>query len=155
GAVHDATRNSVGGAVSQTFSGYSEVDLGQGLFTYPGDTWGGELLWPRGLGRSVYSEVPASVAASLVGLDFLSFRMGEVADGSANPPKGNATIAVRLIDAAGHSAAVRVMRFAKLPPPFFAAPSFDKTVLGVVRIPLKAFRGVEPTSIRAVRFESL
>jgi hypothetical protein len=155
GGAHDGTHNSVGGAVAQHRFGYAEVDLASTLGSYTGDTWAGVLSWPEGLGHVLRSDVPAAVAASLTGFDHLSFRIGEIPDNGSNPARGNVDLAVSLIDAQGRESSVHLGRFAVVPPPFLATPSFVKTVLGVVRIPLAAFRDIDPTAIRAVRFESL
>jgi hypothetical protein len=154
GSPHDGTHNSVGGTVVQHRLEYAEVDLAPSLGSYTGDTWAGILDWPEGQGHSLRSEVPAAVAALLTGLDHLSFRMGEIPDGP-NQARGNVDLGVSLIDAQGRETAVHLARFASVPPPFVATPSFVKTVMGVVRIPLAAFHDVEPTNIRAIRFDSL
>jgi fermentation-respiration switch protein FrsA (DUF1100 family) len=165
GDTHDRFTNSQGGAIVVTpritrltyqerFLAASEASPWN---SYKGETFAARLAWGQLLDHltSTYrSEVPVEVAAALDAItqDRLSFRVGQVfrATDSPNPTDQNQDFQVRLEDTHGNlSPAVPVSAYLSA---MEDARGGIKTVMGVVRIPLSAFSGIDLRALRAVEF---
>lgn len=152
GVPHDKLVNSQGGAVDTTELTYDESRFSatapNPFNSYKGETYGGWMKWTAPV-PSYRSDVTPAGAPDPAVLDHLSFRTGIIYGGLA--PNANMTFRVRLRDAGGTtSTAVAVRDFASIPFPYPALVGGTKTVMGVVRIPLAAFTGIDPTAIREV-----
>lgn len=168
GEHRDRFTNSRGGAITvtpfTTRRTYEERFLAASeavpWSSYKGETFAASLRWRRLLKPftpSYRTEVPEEVASSLNPLvqDHFSFRVGQVfrASRSPNPPGENQDFEVRLRDADGNlSPGVAVRDYAPIFPPWETQEGGIKTVMGVVRIPLSAFTGINLTAIREVEF---
>lgn len=91
----------------------------------------------------------------------LSFRIGQKAGSALNPAGLAQDLRVTLHDTLGNSRAIRVSKFAVIPPPHDRANSWlTKTAMNTVRIPLRSFtircagiQEVDLTTVDYLRFE--
>lgn len=158
GVKHKKSKNSAGGKAKGKRLNYEELFLaasqGIPLGSYKGETFAGYLLWGGRPGSNYSTAFAKKLSPDLSPFDHLSFRAGQVfrAAGSPNPPGANQDFHIQLTDATQNSAAVKVSDFAAVPSPFPTLEGGIKTVMGVVRVPLSAFSGVDVTTVREVKF---
>lgn len=146
GTPHDKTRNSRGGLVVAEHMTYEEqrfasLDPSSPAlrFGYGGETFAAYFRWEDPSARfvSLFTADPRPL-----GLTHLSFRVGQIPQSiSPNPQGQNQDFTVTVATSAGVRS-VRVSDFAPIHAPFpipTPKPRLGKTVMSVVRIPLRAF----------------
>jgi hypothetical protein len=168
GETHDRFTNSAGGSIRVTplltRRKYQELFLSASseppFNSYRGETFGGKLAWRQLFGHLIptyRTEIPATIAAAFdpTVQDHLSLRVGQVfrASGSLNPPGQNQDFLVRLGDSTGYlTPTIQVSEYAPIFPPWETSEGGIKTVMGVVRIPLAAFTGIDHGTLSAIEF---
>lgn len=159
GGTHDKTDNSCGGAVtSKKFEHYDERRFSSSdtspFNTYKGETYAGYIHWTTKKAK-LWNQILAACTPDPTVYPYLSFRIGQIyrSSGSPNPP-GNQDLFVQIVDGSGvMSALVKASDYPNsIYPPWLTSEGGTKTVMGVVRIPLSAFTGIDLTNIQEVRF---
>jgi dienelactone hydrolase len=115
------------------------------------DTHSGALTWRADARDAVWeTEIPSSVLAQLEGLDHLSLRVGQAELPFATQPRLD--LLVEVVDEEGRTSnPVKARTYGTLVRPAAGPTGIVNLVMTGVRIPLRAFRGVDAQRPRAIR----
>jgi hypothetical protein len=158
---HDATTNTLGGAVSPTalLSPPAENDLHTLDAHSPHQTAGGNISWSSSTG--IYLSAVPAASKDVSAFTTLSFRVTQRYGSGQNPANQEQDLYVRLSDNGGKSRAIRVGAFTDIPFPYERGyTSLIKSALKSIRIPLAAYvvanagaQDVDLTDIKSISFE--